>query len=50
MAKLLVVVAGPDQGCSFPLTEGAPLLVGRGKDVTARINLRGRSRVSCFLA
>jgi serine/threonine protein kinase len=47
MAVQLVVIAGPDAGRAFPLKEGDPLLIGRGKNTATQLSDPRVSRVHC---
>jgi serine/threonine protein kinase len=49
VSKLLLVIAGPDQGKSFPLPRSGTLLVGRGREVEAKLHDLHVSRVHCRL-
>jgi hypothetical protein len=47
MPARLVVIAGPDQGKTFPLTAPERLLIGRGRDATVRLADPHASRNHC---
>ena len=47
MSARLVVIAGPDEGQAFPLSSGAPLLVGRGRTAAVRLADPHVSRSHC---
>jgi anti-anti-sigma factor len=47
MPGQLTVVAGPDQGRTFPLEDGKPLVIGRGLNTEARLTDPRVSRVHC---
>ena len=47
MSRRLAVIAGPDRGKVFPLAGDAPLALGRGQDVSARLADPHVSRVHC---
>ena len=47
MGAQLVIIAGPDTGGVFPLSPGAPLLIGRGRDTATRLTDPRVSRVHC---
>jgi serine/threonine protein kinase len=47
MSAQLVVVAGPDKGRSFPLSDGQPLVVGRSQTTATRLNDPHVSRIHC---
>ena len=47
MSGLLKVVAGPDQGRTFRLTEGQNFLIGRGPNTDTRLHDPEVSRIHC---
>lgn len=47
VAMRIIVVAGPDEGRSFPLTEGELALVGRGDACALKLSDPSVSRVHC---
>src|SRR5262245_21085682 len=47
MFAQLVVVGGPDQGRTFPLTEGQTLVIGRGQTTETRLRDPHVSRTHC---
>jgi serine/threonine protein kinase len=47
MPPQLLVISGPDQGRSFALIEGQPLVIGRGEAATARLSDAHVSRRHC---
>lgn len=49
MLALLQVVAGPDQGRTFPLEEGHSLTIGRGQNTSTQLKDPAVSRVHCEL-
>lgn len=49
MHAQLVVIAGPDKGRSFALTEGQTLVLGRGQASNTQLNDPRVSRVHCVL-
>jgi len=49
MLGYLVVTAGPDVGCKFPLVEGQTLLIGRGEQSSTQLRDPHVSRLHCLL-
>ena len=47
MASQLIVVAGPNKGETFPLTEGETLIIGRGQDSDTHLRDAEVSRKHC---
>jgi Protein kinase domain/Inner membrane component of T3SS, cytoplasmic domain len=50
MARHLAVIAGPDAGQVFPLSDGPAVAVGRGRQALVRLTDLHVSRVHCTLA
>ena len=49
MQRQFVIIAGPDSGRSFNLTDGQTLIVGRGEASDTQINDPRISRVHCHI-
>lgn len=47
MQRQLIVLSGPDQGRTFPLTDGQTFTIGRGQASNTQINDPRMSRVHC---
>ncbi len=47
MRRRLLVIEGPDKGRTFPLSEAAPVVIGRGRDSQTHLTDPHVSRVHC---
>jgi serine/threonine protein kinase len=47
MSYRLTIIAGPDQGKSFPVPEAGPVVIGRGRNAAAALGDQRVSRVHC---